>query len=151
MQPANFESTRLFLSLFFHFSIRSVTPRDNEALWCVCMCWRKGGGCRGGVWGRVTGERWCRSLRSTGVAVAVRWSGGGWSLMLTLALIETSHVTKTSLTARLNGAAVTEQPASAPRISRPLLPSRLKLPAFSFMAPVLFTYFFYTSQCRGSV
>lgn len=130
---------------FFPLLCLECGPRDNKALWCVCMCQRvlpleEGGGGREteGVWGRVGGERWRWSRRSTGVVVAVRFMGGGGVfLAVALGLIEMSNMTKTGLTGRVNGAAVTEQLYSASHTPRSPLSSCPALPYFSFMPPLL--------------
>ena len=67
-------------ALFFHSCARSVTHGDNKALWCVCvcMCRREGGSetqRESGAGSRGERRRWSR--QSTGVAVAVRWTGWG--------------------------------------------------------------------------
>lgn len=129
-------------------------PRDNKALWCVCMCQREGGRKTEGVWGRVVGERWRWSRRSTGVVVTVRFAGGGvFFLAVALVLIETSNMTKTGLTGRVNGAAVTEQLYSASHTPRSPLSSRPALPYFSFMPPLLLYELISSArhQCRGSI
>lgn len=115
----------------------------------------KGGGGRKteGVWGRVVGERWCWSQRSTGVVVAVRFAGGGVFFLaggaVALVLIETSNMTKTGLTGWVNGAAVTERLYSASHTPLCPLSSRPALPYFTFMPPtlVVLTYF----SCSSSM
>lgn len=139
-------------TLFFPSLVLGVWPPLGQ--WGPLVCVSEGGGrMTEGVWGRVVGERRRWSWRSTGVAVAVRWSRGGWLLTATLALIETSDVTKTSLTGQLNGAVVTEQLPSASHTARSPLSSRPAIPLLLIHAIslVVLTYFICSPQCCGPV
>lgn len=114
-------------------------PGDNKSPWCLCVCQRERGGrqkerqresragsrVKGGADpGGAQGSRW-RSVSREGV---VFW-------VAALVLIETSNVTKTDLTGRVNGAAVTEQPYPASNTLRPPLSPRLAPPYFSSFPP----------------
>lgn len=78
---------------------------------------------------------------------------GCFFLAVALVLIETSNMTKTGLTGRVNGAAVTEQLYSASHTPRSPLSSRPALPYFSFMPPLLLYELISSArhQCHGSI
>ena len=76
----------------------------------MCMYVLEGGGERqkeSGAGSRVKGSA------APGGARGSQWQSGGREGVVSDALIETSDMTKTGLTGRLNGAAVTEQLSSA--------------------------------------
>lgn len=62
---------------FFSTLMSGVWPSGTMRPYGVYVCAGRRGWKTEGVWGRVAGERRRCSWRITGVAVAVRWSGGG--------------------------------------------------------------------------
>lgn len=120
----------------FHSYVRSMTSSDNEALWCMCVCWREGEkDSESLVQGRgVKGDSDPNGARGRGGSTVV---GRGWFLMAGLVLIEMSDLTKTGLTGQLNGSPWTERlPSTSHTLLSPLL-SRPALPSFSFMSSLL--------------